>query len=234
MAEQFIKESTYARLINIAGRQRMLSQRIGLLVLSLMRSSAGENAAGQLQTGFLDHAVRDFGHGYEILLNGDASQDLPSARSGRINLVLNTAAPDGQTGAGLIEAFLKEAHAAAAALKAGERWPEDRLTSLTGFVLGPLLSTLQALVEALEADFADTVQAQASARSEDMAKVMQALKEIQKASRVSRMVALNAKISADRAGSYGREFGALTEELKKISADITTSSQDIIAHLDHA
>jgi len=39
---------------------------------------------------------------------------------------------------------------------------------------------------------------------------------------------------ADCAGAYGREFGALTEEIKKISDNITQSSSDIMRHLEQA
>ncbi len=68
-------------------------------------------------------------------------------------------------------------------------------------------------------------------RQEEAKRVMTALQEIQRASKFSRMIALNAKISADKAGPYGKEFGALTEELKNISSAITSSSEDILKHL---
>ncbi|WP_274611788.1 hypothetical protein [Roseibium polysiphoniae] len=41
-------------------------------------------------------------------------------------------------------------------------------------------------------------------------------------------------MGAVRAVAHGREFGALTEEIKKISDNITESSRDIMRHLEQA
>lgn len=61
-----------------------------------------------------------------------------------------------------------------------------------------------------------------------------AVEEIQRASKFSRLIVLNAKISANWAGQHGKEFRALTDEIKQISDDITESSDDIIRFLAFA
>ncbi|WP_417670000.1 type IV pili methyl-accepting chemotaxis transducer N-terminal domain-containing protein [Roseibium sp.] len=236
-----ISENTFARLINIAGRQRMLSQRIGFLVVTLNRKCEGGEALPSDQLAMLKTAVSDFTHGYSILREGDASQDLPALNSRRVAEVLSSqaeqleaeAAGAAETGRAIIDRFLTQAVDTVASLEANAPRSEAEINEYSAFVLGAVLQTLQSIVAALEADFDDEMQARKDRRSADVESVMAAISEIQKASKFSRMVALNAKISANRAGPHGREFGALTEEIKKISNNITESSQDIMRHLDH-
>lgn len=242
-----ISEKTFARLINIAGRQRMLSQRIGFLLLDLNAKTAnGQDCPASLWT-MLETALSDFSHGYAILMRGDEAQALPALQSTRIDAVLQqrlTSDDTSDSGSGyttrnitghdVIERFLARTSEIIDTLKRGSACDDAELGSYSTFVLGPVLQTLQSIVIALEEDFDDEMQLRGEQRQSDTEKVMSALGEIQKASKFSRMIALNAKISANRAGPLGQEFGALTEEIKKISNDITNSSQDILHHLNRA
>ncbi len=225
-----LSEDVYGKLINIAGRQRMLSQRIGFLFLTL---------SGQLESGkqvqeslwsMQEKALDDFEAGYRLLTHGDADAGIPKLTSQRITAVLEG---DGSaSGKTSVERFLREARDHMRALSKGEMPRTAVFERFSEFVLVDLLKTLQAVVTALEEDFSEEMQRRRTKREEDAARVKSALEEIQKASKFSRMIALNAKISADRAGPYGKEFGALTEELKNISSAITESSEDIMRHLD--
>jgi hypothetical protein len=225
-----LSEDTYGRLINIAGRQRMLSQRIGFLFLTLRGQVNSGLPVPEALWDMLDTALQEFRQGHRLLLDGDAKAGLPRLASRRIRTVLNGS---GNTnGQATIERFLNEAQGLTEAL-AANRLPESAdFDAFSGFVLVDLLQTLQAIVTALEEDFAEEMQRRRDMRREEALRVMDALQEIQKASKFSRMIALNAKISADRAGPYGKEFGALTEELKNISIAITDSSEDILRHLE--
>ncbi|MBN9669661.1 type IV pili methyl-accepting chemotaxis transducer N-terminal domain-containing protein [Roseibium aggregatum] len=225
-----LSEDIYGKLINIAGRQRMLSQRIGFLFLTLSSQAEKRTPVNGPIWKMLEKALEDFEHGYRILLNGDDAAGLPQLSSARIATVLDA----GTIGSGRwrIDRFLTEAHALMEALS-GDTAPERAaFDAFSQFVLVELLQTLQAIVNALEEDFAEEMQRRRDKRHEDSERVLKALQEIQKASKFSRMIALNAKISADRAGPYGKEFGALTEELKNISSAITDSSEDIMRHLE--
>lgn len=225
-----LSEDTYGKLINIAGRQRMLSQRIGFLFLTLSSHVDSDRAIPEPTWTMLETALEEFRSGYALLLNGDEAAGLPELNSTRVQRVLG----NGETGGGraIIERFLLETQEHMAALS-NETIPQhDDFSTFTEFVLMDLLQVLQAVVTALEEDFAEEMRRRRDRRLEDAQRVMEALQEIQKASKFSRMIALNAKISADRAGPYGEEFGALTEELKNISSAITSSSEDILKHLE--
>ncbi len=224
-----LSEDTYGKLINIAGRQRMLSQRIGFLFLTMSgQLESGSKIPDPLWT-MLERALEDFGTGHRLLLDGDVAAGLPKLTSERISAVLD--GKSGASGRAIIDRFLREAAGHMQALTE-DRAPERAVfDAFSEFVLVDLLQTLQAIVAALEEDFAEEMQRRRTRRQEEAKRVMTALQEIQRASKFSRMIALNAKISADKAGPYGKEFGALTEELKNISSAITTSSEDILKHL---
>lgn len=238
MANNTISEDSFAKLISIAGRQRMLSQRAGFLFVTLNGYCEKGRALPEEHLTMLQTAVQDFTHGYAILQRGEPEQDLPDLHSERVDHVLcskiDTDGYNGETGRQVIERFVRETSEGISGLKDGLPQPSERANRYSAYVLGPLLQVLQSIVTALETDFEDEMKVRRERRAADVGRVMSALQEIQKASKFSRMVALNAKISADRAGPHGREFGALTEEIKKISANITESSQDIMKHLDHA
>lgn len=225
-----VSEDVYGRLINIAGRQRMLSQRIGFLFLTLSGQVEAGKPVPETLWDMLETALQDFRNGYRLLLIGDESAGLPALTSDRIRAVLD--GKHGYGGRAVIELFLEDTQKHMKALSLNKGLDRKTFDAFSNFVLEELLQTLQAIVTALEEDFADEMSRRRDQREEDAQRVMHALQEIQKASKFSRMIALNAKISADRAGPYGKEFGALTEELKNISSAITDSSEDILRHLE--
>lgn len=220
-----LDEKVYGKLINIAGRQRMLSQRIGFLLLTLSRRVDHEEGQSGDLWSMLTTALADFKAGHRVLLNGDPSKDLPRPESIRIMQVLDSG------GRIVIDRFLSDVAAFMALLKRDRRPQRDAFEDFSTFVLTDLLQTLQALVMALEADFDDDIKHRRSQRTEETKRVKVAIEDIQKASRLSRLIALNAKIAADRSGPHGKEFGALTEELKNISASISNSSDALLRHL---
>lgn len=230
MADQVdLSEDIYGKLINIAGRQRMLSQRIGFLLVSAS-SQKVEDLTDTTIWAMLERALDDFQNGHQLLLNGDETAGLPRLTSERIDAVLQDPAPD--KGLNVIERFAADARQHLQTLKSGNPVDREAFGAFSNLVLVDLLQTLQAVVTALEEDFAEEMRRRKNRRVEEAQRVMDAIQEIQKASKFSRMIALNAKISADRAGPFGKEFGALTEELKQISNAITDSSENILKHLD--
>ena len=218
-------EEAFGAHINIAGRQRMLSQRVGLLLLGLMaqKSDTGNFPIGMISQ--MEEALREFDQGHSILLNGSAEQGIPAVSSSGAKALLA-----GRHGMRVdpIARFRKETAQFVAWIQRGEELSTGKCLSLTDFILGDLLDFLQKVVKTLQADFGELMERTRAAATQNMQRVNQAVREIQEAAHYSRMIALNAKISAERAGEFGREFGALTNEIKDISERITSSSKDIL------
>ncbi|MHC1700045.1 MAG: diguanylate cyclase [Humidesulfovibrio sp.] len=58
-----------ARLLNVAGRQRMLCQRVDILTMRALHGAASERQAGLIE---LDQALRELSQGHELLVHGPA------------------------------------------------------------------------------------------------------------------------------------------------------------------
>lgn len=218
-------EEAYGALINIAGRQRMLSQRVGLLLLGLATQSTDSSAFQSGMIAQLEAALREFDQGHEILLNGAVDQGIPRVSSPEAMKLLSE---HRGVNAGPIARFRNETSQFLTRIQRGEPLSAEQCMSLTDFILGDLLAFLQKIVKALQQDFNAFMDNARQAGARNMQRVNQAVREIQEAAHFSRMIALNAKISAERAGEFGREFGALTNEIKDISERITSSSKDIL------
>ena len=135
----------------------------------------------------LDRALEDFCTGHGLLLNGNEDAGLPKLASQRIDAVLKTAETD--RGQHLIERFVHEARVFIQDIEKGDLPEPEELAAFSDLVLVDLLQTLQAVVSALEEDFAEEMQRRRDRRNEETQRVMDAIQEIQKASRFSRMIA---------------------------------------------
>jgi|GEM_PF-7063636 len=232
MADKDFSESSFARLINIAGRQRMLSQRVGFLTAVLSAACLRQQPPDPAQLDMLRTAAAEFRRGYAVLLSGDPDDGLPRWSSATVDAVLGGSGTN--TGSAIIERFMSETDAAITRLEDGRSRTEAERAAFSLFVLTDVLRVLQAIVSALESDFEQEMTTRRKRRLEELDRVTAAIQEIQRASKFSRMIALNAKISANRAGPHGGEFRALTDEIKQISDNITESSDDILRFLEIA
>lgn len=232
MADKDFSESSFARLINIAGRQRMLSQRVGFLSAVLSTACQRSQTPDPVQLDMLRTAAADFRRGYAVLLHGAPDDGLPHWSSETVDAVLG--GQSATAGGKIVDRFMAETEATIDLLSVGRSRSEAELSRFSLFVLTDVLRVLQAIVSALESDFEQEMTKRKNRRLEELGRVTAAIHEIQRASKFSRMIALNAKISANRAGPHGGEFRALTDEIKQISDDITESSDDILRFLEIA
>lgn len=220
--EQF-SENDFSSLIARAGRQRMLSQRAGLVVMLMAWPGAGRH----YQPVFAD-IIEQFSAAHaDILGLIESGQD-----AGDLFPNTSEACFEGAGGvAKRIGTFLQQARALCRGAEAATEIDGQLAARFAQACMGSVLDDLEIIVSAIQKD----CDAFLAKRNEVMARraesIRQSVDDILAAAAFSRMVALNAKISAARAGEYGAEFSALTNEIKDVADRISKSSGVIRDHI---
>ncbi|MDC7675432.1 type IV pili methyl-accepting chemotaxis transducer N-terminal domain-containing protein [Asticcacaulis machinosus] len=219
-------------LINLAGRQRMLSQRIGLLLMLRASQSATPELAFETDR-TLDAAITTFEASYALICDGrtDVSQPVTPLPHLKALLASNCRNHPQKTVHQRFSDFIATARRWAEDLHSGREINPLHLGFFVSDITGPILERIADTLTAIEADIADIEAGQAADAAKDRARVMKAAEQIATAANVARMISFNARISAARAGEFGREFTALTNEIKAISDDIQAASKDIVAYM---
>lgn len=216
-----VDRAALGALINIAGRQRMLSHR-AVMFLALSQAPGG-GALDELLTE-AGGALSSFEAGVRLLLHGDAEQSIPPLFSHRVRALLSQPIPGHGGGARLLESFATRGTSCLQRLQAGDAacGGEIRaLADLAGVVLLPLLN---GIVAAFEQDLAEALQQEAE-RAADIRQVMTgALDDIEQTATRIRLIAFNALIEAARAGDSGRAFSVIAEEIKNLGAQTREES----------
>ncbi|MBA5777005.1 type IV pili methyl-accepting chemotaxis transducer N-terminal domain-containing protein [Stappia sp. F7233] len=217
----------FASLINLAGRQRMLSQRAGLFLLQFHALQQAGMPPSDDDIEAFGKTADDFRAAHRTLVEGNRETGIPKLFSGKVRDLLFGTARGNQT----IEHFCERCCHYGRLITGGGAYDLAEFLRFVDFIKSDLLKVLQSVVAALEGDFLDFNKRSDERRAAETAAVLSALGQIQKSAHMSRLVAFNAKISSIRAGDYGREFGALTDELKKISDEIGESSKLIVRNI---
>jgi hypothetical protein len=186
-------------LINLAGRQRMLSQRV---VLQALLAARGER--GALTTA--REALALFTVSHATLVHG--SPELPGAHFSNIREAY-FGALQGDT---RVREFIAQAERALAAVDDGLRLADGLLEQLCA-ACSPMLDLLNRLTQIYEAEAARHAVAQHQ-RQQAL------LNDIQTIAKQARIVAFNAQVSAARAGTTGREFAVVADTLTRITGEI--------------
>lgn len=186
-------------LINLAGRQRMLSQRIVLHAVLAARGQAGALATAR-------EALALFTVSHAGLVHG--SPELPGAHFAAIREAY-FGALQGDT---RIREFIGLTERTLAAiedqLRSAEALQHELVVSCS-----PMLDLLNRLTQIYEAEAARHAVAQYQRQQVLMS-------DIQTIAKQARIVAFNAQVSAARAGAAGREFAVVADTLTRITGEI--------------
>ena len=219
-------QAVLGALINIAGRQRMLSHR-AVMFLALSQGPDERDVEELLAEAEL--ALVAYESGVQLLLKGDADQGSPPLFSDRVRTILSEPAGARASAAMALESFGLDGRACLELLRAGQARCGGRVRALADTAGGVLLPLLNAIVAAFEEDLAEGLR-QEAARAADVRAVMTgALDDIEQTATKIRLIAFNALIEAARAGDAGRAFSVIAEEIKNLGAQTRAESAKVQA-----
>ncbi|GAB3630296.1 Methyl-accepting chemotaxis protein McpA [Pandoraea terrae] len=201
-----VSVETIGELINLSGRQRMLSQRI---VLQMLLASQGDTAALDVARTCL--SMFESAHS-DLVMGNDR---LPGAFSDALkHLYFGHRGADAR-----IRQFIGLTKTAMDAMQADTARRSSSLDALVEQAT-PLLELLQAITQAYQQEM-HQCEVGLRKRQTDIAERLGSI------SMQANIVALNARISAARAGQYGKEFSVITMVL----ADIIKEMDQLIRHV---
>jgi hypothetical protein len=194
-------------LINLSGRQRMLSQRI---VLHALLASLGDSAA----LAVLKTCLAMFAQAHAELVHGN--DRLPGVFSGALREVYFGKGQADER----IQQFVGLAERAVSSIEAGGDDQQSQVEALVTQAT-PLLELLQEITLAYQHEMRG-IEAAATKRQVDIAERLSSI------SMQANIVALNARISAARAGKFGREFAVITTVLADIIKEMDELIQSVV------
>lgn len=182
-------------LINLSGRQRMLSQRI---VLHVLLAAHGDCAA----LAVVKECLSTFVHAHSDLVTGN--ERMPGVFSDALHeLYFGSRKADEQ-----IQQFIEHVKRAVSWVESGMGGHREQVDALVAHAT-PLLELLQEITLAYQHEMRG-IEAATLKRQADI------VEQLGSISMHANIVALNARIAAARAGQYGREFAVITTVLADI------------------
>jgi methyl-accepting chemotaxis protein len=186
-------------LVNLAARQRMLSQR---MILQTVLASHGDTA--RLQAA--QRSLQMFAESQQHLLT--TTRQLEPASAGKIDDTYH-----GARGVGpVVQAFMQLMRTALDQIAANS----PRVPATMAELVGHTDRILEALNTATTA-FDDAAKARSDAMMKELAGIVG---DIQSVAKEAKVVSFNAQVMAARAGQHGREFAVVTNVLSDITTEI--------------
>lgn len=186
-------------LVNLAARQRMLSQR---MILQTVLASHGDTA--RLQAA--QRSLQMFAESQQHLLA--TTRQLEPASAGKINDTYH-----GTRGVGpVVQAFMQLMRTALDQIAAAS----PRVPATLAELVGHTDRILEALNTATTA-FDEVAKARSDAMMKELAGIVG---DIQSVAKEAKVVSFNAQVMAARAGQHGREFAVVANVLSDITTEI--------------
>lgn len=186
-------------LVNLAARQRMLSQRMILQTVLAAHGDTGRLAAAQ-------RSLQMFTESQQHLLTTAANLEPASARK-------ITDTYQGTRGVGpVVQAFMQLVRSALDQIEAAS----PRLSSTTAELVDHTDRILEALNTATTA-FDEVARLRSDAMMKELAGIVD---DIQSVAKEAKVVSFNAQVMAARAGQHGREFAVVANVLSDITGEI--------------
>jgi len=218
----------FSALINTSGRQRMLSQRIVMLLLHCQFLLREGRPLSEMETfQLLCQAIETFSVNHYDLVNGNQEKNLPWLPSDKLQKKLNE---DGVEN--LILTFIKQVDKLKNMLDEGRIIDDDCLNELVSHAATTVLSSLNEITMIYEQEFHEFAAYQQQALETQSEKVLKAIRTIKKISHQTDIISINSKIIASRAGEAGMQFKVIANRLQGLNKDIEASSDDIIGYLE--
>lgn len=221
-------EADFGTLINIAGKQRMLSHRFALFA-SLAREAASAGERERAVVDMLQSTLTELESNHHTILNGSVQLGIPSGISPSLDMLLNSS---GSPILGNVERFLELAGSIAARVTSGEETDPADVIDLALFVSGPLLESLNSIIAAVNQDLASSAQRQAQKMEDGRTLLLSTLARINKTGATIRMISFNATIEAARAGATGRSFAVIAKEIQSLSVETQATAAKMEAQLN--
>ena len=203
-----VSPDVVSRLINLAGRQRMLSQRLVLFAML-----AKEQRANALSTARDTWKLMRDSH--QLLVTG--GDGLPGIFSTQLEDVFH-----GQHAAhNKVQSFISLADRVLLALGSSVQRDADKDLSSLVDAATEILAILNIVTQSYEREARDLAQVLKEQR-------VRLIEDIQAVSREAKVVAFNAQVAAHRAGQAGREFAVVAARMSSITDEVDALAREAL------